>query len=201
MADIKFPDVSSQEEMIDTEGDAELLYKRGEKILRYKKSIWGREGWKDNYTIIKPQFSGRVVNMGLGMGNSVDTILENETVTEVISYEYVADIANLYIKTHDADSRHTIKIEDGYSHKPDGLFNSILFEPILDSQDEFDKAEEYLSWAEDHLYNDGSIIMNYDEYMYALAIQMLPDMTVVIESLVEGRKPKNLFIKCIKVQA
>ena len=61
-----FPDPSAQEEAIDSSGDAEVLYKRGNKIMRYKKKTVGWASDISKYRLIDNKFFKHKKQIGEG---------------------------------------------------------------------------------------------------------------------------------------
>lgn len=198
MAEPTFPDYSAQEEPIRTIGKAELLYKRGEKILRFGKSKWGSEYYKATSDKIKSFLTGRVLIVGLGMGNTALTSLERDEVTELISYEIHQDIVDVFQAENESDERHTIIVADAYENKPEGTFDVVMFELMVYTQEEYDKAKDYINWAKTVLNDDGVIIIAFDKY-FNIIVQSLEGLDITYVSEYAGRKPKELFIVCRKV--
>ena len=193
-----FPDYAAQEEIIRVVGKAELLYKRGEKILRYGKTKWGTVHYKSTADKIKPYVTGRVLLAGLGMGNTALAVLEKGEVTELISYEIHQDIVDIFEAENEYDGRHTIIADDAYENKPDGTFDAVLFELMVYTQEDYDKAKSYVQWAITKLNTDGVVIIPYDKYLNHL-IGELGSCDITYISGFQGRRPKELFIVCRKV--
>ena len=199
MSDIKFSDYSDQEEIIRTVGDAELLYKAGKKIMRYKKSTYGKEKEISNYNIIKDLMKGKVLNVGLGMGQSADVILAQKAVKELISQEIEPDIANLY-KEEKGDN-HKIQVVDAHKGKPKEKFDVILYELFINDQKTHDEAMTYITHAKDNMLKDeGIILLRYDRYANLLAMNMEESFDASIISRPNPKQPLPLFLKLTKKQ-
>lgn len=193
-----FHDYTSQETPILTIGYAELLYKNNKKILRFKKSTHGTEDDIVKYDTIKDLIKGRVLDVGLGMGNSVDMILSVEDVTELIVYEIENDIIQVYEQTHDSDERLIIENKNAFDHKPTGLFDVILYELEYQPLYYYTEAGKYLDWCKDHLTESGKIILWYKVNSNILA-KSLESYSLSYISIPTGLKPIELFIKLLKV--
>jgi SAM-dependent methyltransferase len=169
---LKFPDHSAQEVSIRRVGDAELLYKRGRKIVRYKQGTWGAPD-EDIvlYRMLAPYIKGRVINVGLGAGTSLDMIMEKSAeITEVFAYEIIQDLVDLYAAEHPSlDPKRKLEVADARDEKPAGTFDSILFELQITTQREYDDALAYLTWAERQLNDRGYIILSYNNNTDILA--------------------------------
>ena len=109
-----FPDYSARESIIETRGNVELLIKVDKKIMRFNKILWGEEDSKVYYEMITAYMTGRVLNIGLGMGNSADVILAQPAVTQYLAYEIEADIVAIYNNQNPSlDPRKRIEVKDG----------------------------------------------------------------------------------------
>lgn len=163
------PDYSDQEEIIQEIGKAELLYKNGKKILRYGKHTWGTEDYSNILDFIKPYLTGRILDVGLGMGISLDKVIENDNFSEVIVYEKEIDIVSIYDNTHEPNENIDIKNEDCFQNKPDGFFDCILFELKDFIPFNYQDCKDYLNWAKDHLESGKYFIMDYSKASESLA--------------------------------
>lgn len=197
---VEFPDTSAQEEMIRVVGNVELLRKRGKKIVRFKKSTYGSEDDIPKYDKIKELFSGRVLNIGLGMGNSIDMILSRAEVTELIAYELEQDFIDLYNAEHPTpDPKLSLTLADAHAQKPTGDFDVVLYELEFGTRSLFNKAKTYLTWAWQHLKAGGSIVLPYSIYSAAAVVELSPPNAVTtFFSVPRGRLQENLFIRVKK---
>ena len=191
MSEISFPDYSAQEEMIECCGDAELLYKSGKKIMRYQMTTYGCEGDCENYDLIKSYMTGSVLNIGLGMGNSVDMILDTE-ITDLIVYEIEQDIIDLYESFH-SDERLTIYTEDAFENKPEQTFDIILFEVGV-TENNLTDIQDYLTWAFQNLNANGYLIIPYDRYYSVLIEDYGKSLSYITKG--SGMSEQNIWILC-----
>jgi len=200
---VEFPDHSAQEEMIHVIGNAELLWKGSgvnkRKILRYGKSTWGRsEDDLEMYKMLKPYATGRVLNVGLGMGTSAEKLLEKTEITEFIAYELEGDIISMYNWRATPDGRTSILQQDAHVHKPTGNFDVILYELQMNSQEWYDQAKVYLQWAYNHLTPEGLIILPHNRFSEALVREFLSLLDVTVLTKETGKKPTPIWIICAK---
>lgn len=186
---MSLPDYSAREELIVKIGDAELLYKKGVKILRFKKSTWGSENNAANYNLIKPYFKGRVLNIGLGMGVSVDVAL-TQNVDELITYEIEQDIIDVYNNQHEVDKKVSIVKETCFDNKPDGDFDCILFELGEWVISDYDNIISYFDWIYDHL--KGYCIIEYNKWNLAFINDILDKFDYT--ELSSGRRSEKKWI-------
>jgi hypothetical protein len=196
---VTFPDPSAQEEMIRQIGNAELLRKRGKKILRFKKTTYGTEDDLARYNKIKELVHGRVLSIGLGMGHAAEMILARSEVTELISYEIESDIANVYSQEHGTEPKHNLEVKDAIANKPTGTFDVVLYELEFCTQALFNQAKQYLTWAWQRLNVGGSVIVPFSDYSAAAVKELAPPMsetTFIAEAT--GRIPRMLFIRVEK---
>jgi hypothetical protein len=166
-----FPDHSAQEQIIRVVGDAELLYKRGEKILRWQKAYWGQAADAWRYELIKPYVHDRVLHLGVGLGLSLESILVAPGVTEIIAYEWLQDVADIWNAEHAADPRLTLTVADAHANKPTGSFHSIVYELPLNVADEYDKTKAYLTWCWGRLDAGGHFLIPVDRFARALLVE------------------------------
>jgi len=193
-----FPDYSAQEEIIRKIGDAELLYKAGKKILRFKKKIYGIEIMKDDYTLLTPYFNGDVLNIGLGMGNSIQTILSCASVDSVLCYEIEQDIIDIYIAEYGDNDKLTIICADAMETKPDGIFDVILYELPLETEQLFNGANDYIVWGQSHLKDGGYIILPDNVYTRRLILTYAQTFNINYLSRLRGRVNEQKWIVMIK---
>jgi len=192
---IPFPDHGAQEEIIRKIGKAELLFKRGRKILRFEKVTYGDvDRDRPCYGLLKPYARGRVLNVGLGMANSADLILSQSGVTALVTYELEQDIADVYAAEVTPDPRHTVIVADAHSNKPTGDFDVVLFELEVSRQDLYDKAKTYIRWAANHLASGGHVILKWSRVAECLANEFSAQATITILSQSTGRKPRPKWI-------
>jgi hypothetical protein len=192
---VDFPDHSAQEDPIRVVGKAELLRKRGILIFRVNKSLWGSERDVDKYDRIKDLISGRVLAVGLGMGNSADMILKRAGVTELVSYEIEQDIADVFEAEHKADPKHKIEVADAYTATISGTFDVVLFELEADSQALYDKAKAFLDAAKKKLNRGGFVLTKADRFYEAIANDLASGYNCTVISKTQGRRVYPLFFK------
>lgn len=194
----QFPDHSAREELIFSTGHSELLYKNGVKMLRYKKKVWGTEKDKAAFERIAPFFAGRILDIGLGMGNSAEAILSRQEVAELISYEICDCVVDVFLSQHDPDQRHTIIIEDAHEYKPDGTFDVIVYELLKDSEENYDKAKAYVIWALDHLTENGCVFISHDRFAEPLAAELGSSVIVTQVSSGIGLTKRIIWLRLEK---
>ena len=163
-----FPDTGPQEETIRTIGNAELLFKRGVKILRFNKARWGSDDDGFKYGYLAPYLYGRVLHLGVGLGLSLDAILDSGDVTEILAYEWEQDIADIYTEEHSSDPRLTIEVADAHTNKPSGTFDLCLYELMTNNEIEYLKTKEYLQWIWQRMNSGGYLILPADRFSRAL---------------------------------
>lgn len=148
---MSFPDHGDMEEIIREVGNAELLYKAGKKILRFNKSTWGKEDNEEKYALLESFATGRILDVGLGMGISVDVLL-GESVTEMICYEIEENLVEMYQLEGEKSSSEKLSIinEDAWENKPEGEFDLVLYEIQVSNQALYDNALSYVEWALEH---------------------------------------------------
>lgn len=195
---VDFPDYSAQEEPIATFGKAELLKKAGVKIMRFNRKTWGTENDVDRYNLIKEFITGKVVNVGLGMGTSADVILSVGSVTELISYELEQDIVDLFNDQHEQDNRHDIRVQDAHENKPDGNFDVILFELLCINSGMYLGAKDYLEWCKDHLTANGCVILEYNIWSKALIGELTGWDVSYISTTVNTLRPRKIWMQLKK---
>lgn len=184
------PDYSDQEELIEVIGKAELLYKNGKKILRYEKHTWGSEDYSKILDFIKPYLTGRILDVGLGMGISLEKIVENDNFSEVIVYEKEENIISIYQNTHESNDNITIINDDAFENKPDSFFDCILFELKDFVPFNYQDCKDYLSWSKDHLDSGKYFIMDYSQASESLANEFTDyfNLSYITNGLRLGRK-------------
>lgn len=179
---IDFPDTSDQEEPIKKVGRTELLRKRGEKILRVNQARWGGEAERYKYRYLLPYLSGRVLHLGVGIGWSLERIVERTEVTEIIAYEIEGDIIAIYESEHEDDLRLTFEAKNAHEHKPSGTFDTCFYELPMNSQETYDQSKAYLQWIWGRLNAGGCIILPRDRFSVALVGEFpnLNPMTIAV---------------------
>jgi len=165
---MRFPDHSNGENIIETYGKAEILYKHGKKIMRFNKHTIGYDYDIEKYELIKDLFKGDVLNIGLGMGTSVNTILNNPNVNSLIVYEIEEDIIGLYNKLH-TNEKLTIHNLNAFTNIPSGKFDCILYELFIYNEEIYNKSINYINLMKTHLKKDGIIVLEYNEYFLEIA--------------------------------
>jgi hypothetical protein len=201
---VDFPDHSAKEELIRSSGDVELLRKRGEKILRWKRSRWGSERERWRYALLRPYASGRVLHAGLGLGISAEEILARTEVTELICYEWLSDVVAIYQAEHGAEPRLTLETADAHLSKPSGTFDVVLYELPMDNAADFDQSKAYMQWAWGKLNAGGHVIMPHNRFSVALVAEFpqLAPITVSAQYSEPGIKtslrPRSVWLVVTK---
>lgn len=185
-------DHTAQEEIISACGDAELLWKRGRKIVRYKKKTWGREDDEERYASVEFAIRGDVLNVGMGAGNSVNMMLPRSN--SVVAYETEQDLIDLYVQTFGTNEKLTIVNADAFENKPEGSFDVIFYEIEIYSQETFDRSTSYLEWGISHLKEGGIIILPYNTETKTLSESFLSSCNITTIERGSGLGKSRVFI-------
>jgi hypothetical protein len=133
------------------------------------------------------------------MGTSTDVILNNQNCAELIVYEDIQDIINIYNEAHNPiDNRLNIIYANAYNDKPIGIFDVIFYELETHTEELANNAKEYINWAKTHLTDNGIILLWYNDINKNI-LGDVEGFQISYISMETGMKPKIMFIKLSKI--